>query len=101
MKTTLLMAIGVLGGLLAGCESNKEQATETTGQTGEGSPGFEYDTTAGRGMGYQNDLGPNDPRGAFQQWRFGADPDRIPPRSPVNPNRPEEIPHVPLPDEEP
>ena len=94
MKTAVLIAMAALG--LTGCATSHQQPSQAQAR-----PGFAYETTAGRGIGYENDLGPTDPRGAFQQWRFGGTPDRIPPRLPVDPNRPTEPPVAPLPDQQP
>jgi hypothetical protein len=78
MKTALLIFIVIASSGLSGC----------TTYTGKGKPGFNFETTAGRGFGYENDLSIQDPRGAFENWRCGGDVDRIPPRLPVSANFP-------------
>ena len=78
MKRGLLIAsaLGMLA--LAGCR---------TSDTATGSPSFEYETSAGRGMGLESDQPiTSDPRGGWESWRFGGDTDRIPPRLPVSPH---------------
>jgi hypothetical protein len=84
MKTALPIIIVIASSVLAGC----------TTYTGKGKPGFNFETTAGRGFGYENDLAIQDPRGAFENWRCGGDVDRIPPRLPVSPNFPPRPPSV-------
>jgi hypothetical protein len=81
--TAMVVAVACLG--LAGCCC----APGGMGGTGSLQPAFEDDTNMGRAMHYQNDLGPNDPRGPFDNWRRGGDPDRIAPRLPVNPDKPD------------
>lgn len=62
---------------LAGC---------STTDNGSGGVGPAFETSAGRGYTMENDLGiSQDPRGGFENWRFGGDPDRIPPRLPLDP----------------
>jgi hypothetical protein len=81
MKTAfLLLALTALG--LVGC-STSDQAYR-----GSPGPGFSTDTTVGRSEGYENDLTSRDPRGAWQNWRFGGDSNRIQPRLAVNPHNP-------------
>jgi hypothetical protein len=88
MKTALILACAALG--LAGC------ATSDHGYSGSAGPPTETEAGTGRAAGMQNDLGINDPRGAFQNWRFGGDPDRTPPRIPVE-NSPDATAVVPEP----
>ena len=79
MKKGLLIAsaLGMLA--LAGCRTSSNTAT--------GSPSFEYETSAGRGIGLENDQNlTTNPRGGWESWRFGGDTDRIPPRLPVSPH---------------
>jgi hypothetical protein len=90
MKTALLLALTALG--LVGCSTADQSYSGGTG------PSFATDTSAGRSEGYENDLTSRDPRGAWQNWRFGGDSDRIQPRLPVNPkNPPYPTPVIPLP----
>jgi hypothetical protein len=76
MKKGLLLAVCVTFSL-AGC---------STYNNGAGGVGPAFETSAGRGYTMENDLGLyQDPRGGWENWRFGGDPDRIPPRLPLNP----------------
>jgi hypothetical protein len=78
MKTALLIACAALA--LGGCSTYNENS---------GAPAPTYETTAGRGVGLENDQNLTaDPRGAWQDWRFGGDPDRIGPRLPLDPQFP-------------
>jgi hypothetical protein len=74
MKILLLVTLAASG--LLGCATDHSNA---------GSVGPGYETSAGRGYGMQNDLGMvADPRGSWQSWRYGGDPNRIPPRLPMD-----------------
>lgn len=75
MKIAILITAATLA--LAGCSTYTKDS---------GSPEPVFETTAGRGVGLENDLNLTaDPRGAWQSWRFGGDPDRIGPKLPVDP----------------
>jgi hypothetical protein len=72
MKTAMLIVLAASG--LVGCNTSRENA---------GGTGPAYETSTGRGYGMESDMGMTaDPRGSWESWRFGGDPDRIPPRSP-------------------
>ncbi|MDB6125835.1 MAG: hypothetical protein JWQ71_4828 [Pedosphaera sp.] len=72
MKIALLIALAATG--LVGC---------ATDRNGKGSAGPIYETSTGRGYGMENDIGMTaDPRGSWNNWRFGGDPSRVPPRLP-------------------
>jgi hypothetical protein len=77
MKIPLLITCATLA--LAGCSTYNDS----------GYPGPVFETTAGRGVGLENDLNLTaDPRGAWQNWRYGGDPDRIAPKLPLDPEFP-------------
>jgi hypothetical protein len=81
MKTALLLlTLASLG--LVGCSTTDQSSRGGTGTS------FATDTTFGRSQGYENDLTSRDPRGAWENWRFGGDSNRIQPRLPENPNNP-------------
>jgi hypothetical protein len=85
MKKGLLLAVCATIGF-AGC---------TTHDYGSGGVGPAFETSAGRGYTMENDLGiSQDPRGGWENWRFGGDPDRIPPRLPLNPRYPATFPQT-------
>jgi hypothetical protein len=75
MKKTLFIAIAAFG--ILGCASDRR-----------GAIGPDYETTEGRSYGWENDAGPRDPRGPWENWRYGGDPDRIAPTIPLDPDFP-------------
>jgi hypothetical protein len=75
MKTALLMIVCATLGLV-GCATNHENV---------GSAAPAYETTTGRGYGMENNLGvAADPRGGWENWRYGGDTSRITPRLPYD-----------------
>jgi hypothetical protein len=90
MKTALLLALTALG--MVGCSTDNQAFRGGTG------PSFATETTAGRSEGYENDLASRDPRGSWENWRYGGSSGRIPPRLPVDPkNPPYPTPVIPVP----
>ena len=79
MKIALPLLIACALMILSGCGTDRSS----------GGVGPAYETTAGRGVGLENDQNlTTNPQGAWESWRYGGDTDRIPPRLPVNPNVP-------------
>jgi hypothetical protein len=70
MKTALILGCVALG--FVGCSTNH--------QGGEG-PAAE--TTEGRAYGWESDVQSRDPRGPWENWRYGGTPSRVAPREPV------------------
>ncbi|WP_150107550.1 hypothetical protein [Pedosphaera parvula] len=76
MKTSLLLACLALG--IIGCSTCDDRG-------GRGGVGEGAETTVGRNYGWENSVETRDPRGPWENWRYGGDPDRIAPRVPVDP----------------
>lgn len=79
MKKVILITAATVALALAGCSTN------------QGGTGQEYQSGAGTVYG-----GPTQPAGgAWQEWRFDRDSDRIPPLNEANPLRPNPAPAYP------